>query len=72
MSLEWIYMMSPDWFLVLAGCGKSSGADGLGVDSEPWVFKGGVSGEVQVCLYLTFEFHFAGYKMFLQLCNTAC
>ncbi|TKS92711.1 Protein O-GlcNAcase [Collichthys lucidus] len=28
-------------------CGKSSGADLLGVESEPWVFKGGVSGEVQ-------------------------
>ncbi|TMS02219.1 Protein O-GlcNAcase [Larimichthys crocea] len=32
-------------------CGKSSGADLLGVESEPWVFKGGVSGEVQLELY---------------------
>lgn len=30
------------------GCGKTTGADLLGVESEPWVFKGGVSGEVQV------------------------
>ncbi|KAM7377501.1 hypothetical protein PAMA_014012 [Pampus argenteus] len=29
-------------------CGKTTGADLLGVESEPWVFKGGVSGEVQV------------------------
>uniref|UniRef100_UPI0037E907A8 protein O-GlcNAcase isoform X2 n=1 Tax=Semicossyphus pulcher TaxID=241346 RepID=UPI0037E907A8 len=33
-------------------CGKSSGADLLGVESEPWVFKGGVSGEVQMLLPL--------------------
>lgn len=32
----------------MIGCGKSTGAELLGVDSEPWVFKGGVSGEVQV------------------------
>jgi len=32
----------------VVGCGKTTGADMLGVDSEPWVFKGGVSGEVQV------------------------
>ncbi|XP_028330223.1 protein O-GlcNAcase [Gouania willdenowi] len=31
-------------------CGKTSGADVLGVESEPWVFKGGVSGEVQMLL----------------------
>ncbi|XP_008434184.1 protein O-GlcNAcase [Poecilia reticulata] len=31
-------------------CGKSTGAELLGVDSEPWVFKGGVSGEVQMLL----------------------
>ncbi|XP_047424594.1 protein O-GlcNAcase [Mugil cephalus] len=31
-------------------CGKTTGADLLGVDSEPWVFKGGVSGEVQMLL----------------------
>ncbi|TNN50498.1 Protein O-GlcNAcase [Liparis tanakae] len=32
-------------------CGKTTGADLLGVDSEPWAFKGGVSGEVQLELY---------------------
>ncbi|XP_058480951.1 protein O-GlcNAcase isoform X1 [Solea solea] len=31
-------------------CGKTTGADLLGVESEPWVFKGGVSGEVQMLL----------------------
>uniref|UniRef100_A0A3Q3X924 protein O-GlcNAcase n=1 Tax=Mola mola TaxID=94237 RepID=A0A3Q3X924_MOLML len=31
-------------------CGKSAGEDVLGVESEPWVFKGGVSGEVQMLL----------------------
>uniref|UniRef100_A0A3Q2P3T8 protein O-GlcNAcase n=1 Tax=Fundulus heteroclitus TaxID=8078 RepID=A0A3Q2P3T8_FUNHE len=31
-------------------CGKTTGADVLGVDSEPWVFKGGVSGDVQMLL----------------------
>ncbi|KAM6949291.1 protein O-GlcNAcase [Aplochiton taeniatus] len=31
-------------------CGTTTGADLLGVDSEPWVFKGGVSGEVQMLL----------------------
>ncbi|XP_076026880.1 protein O-GlcNAcase [Genypterus blacodes] len=31
-------------------CGKTTGADVLGVESEPWVFKGGVSGEVQMLL----------------------
>ncbi|KAK5602228.1 hypothetical protein CRENBAI_015047 [Crenichthys baileyi] len=31
-------------------CGKTTGADLLGVDPEPWVFKGGVSGEVQMLL----------------------
>ncbi|XP_013874525.1 protein O-GlcNAcase isoform X2 [Austrofundulus limnaeus] len=31
-------------------CGKTTGGDVLGVDSEPWVFKGGVSGEVQMLL----------------------
>ncbi|XP_068443728.1 protein O-GlcNAcase isoform X2 [Clinocottus analis] len=31
-------------------CGKSTGADLLGVESEPWAFKGGVSGEVQMLL----------------------
>lgn len=36
------------WFLCVLGCGKTTGADVLGVESEPWVFKGGVSGEVQV------------------------
>lgn len=30
------------------GCGASSGAELLGVEAEPWVFKGGLSGEVQV------------------------
>lgn len=34
----------------LSGCGKTSGADLPGMESEPWVFKGGVSGEVQVKL----------------------
>lgn len=32
----------------LTGCGASSGAELLGVEAEPWVFKGGLSGEVQV------------------------
>ncbi|XP_032400064.1 protein O-GlcNAcase isoform X1 [Etheostoma spectabile] len=31
-------------------CGKTTGADQLGVESEPWTFKGGVSGEVQMLL----------------------
>ncbi|KAJ8382443.1 hypothetical protein SKAU_G00032210 [Synaphobranchus kaupii] len=31
-------------------CGVTMGADMLGVDSEPWVFKGGLSGEVQMLL----------------------
>ncbi|XP_053717046.1 protein O-GlcNAcase [Synchiropus splendidus] len=31
-------------------CGKATGAELLGGDSEPWVFKGGVSGEVQMLL----------------------
>uniref|UniRef100_A0A8C5H6B7 protein O-GlcNAcase n=1 Tax=Gouania willdenowi TaxID=441366 RepID=A0A8C5H6B7_GOUWI len=37
-------------FICWLGCGKTSGADVLGVESEPWVFKGGVSGEVQMLL----------------------
>ncbi|XP_051570333.1 protein O-GlcNAcase-like isoform X2 [Myxocyprinus asiaticus] len=31
-------------------CGASSGAELLGVEAEPWVFKGGLSGEVQMLL----------------------
>ncbi|KAL0969940.1 hypothetical protein UPYG_G00234850 [Umbra pygmaea] len=31
-------------------CGTTTGAELLGVESEPWVFKGGVSGEVQMLL----------------------
>uniref|UniRef100_A0A3P9HZE9 protein O-GlcNAcase n=1 Tax=Oryzias latipes TaxID=8090 RepID=A0A3P9HZE9_ORYLA len=31
-------------------CGKTKGADLMGVDSEPWVFKGGLSGDVQMLL----------------------
>uniref|UniRef100_A0A1A8HL10 protein O-GlcNAcase n=1 Tax=Nothobranchius korthausae TaxID=1143690 RepID=A0A1A8HL10_9TELE len=31
-------------------CGKATGEDLSGVDSEPWAFKGGVSGEVQMLL----------------------
>ncbi|KAM8899126.1 protein O-GlcNAcase [Spinachia spinachia] len=31
-------------------CGKTTGADLLEVESEPWAFKGGVSGEVQMLL----------------------
>ncbi|KAJ0055853.1 hypothetical protein NL108_013803, partial [Boleophthalmus pectinirostris] len=31
-------------------CGQSTGGDQTGVESEPWVFKGGVSGEVQMLL----------------------
>ncbi|XP_075890208.1 protein O-GlcNAcase [Nelusetta ayraudi] len=38
------------WRNCLHWCGKSSRADGLEVDSEPWVCKGGVSGEVQMLL----------------------
>uniref|UniRef100_A0A8P4GET5 Si:dkey-183c6.8 n=1 Tax=Dicentrarchus labrax TaxID=13489 RepID=A0A8P4GET5_DICLA len=37
-------------FICWLGCGKSTGADLLGMESEPWVFKGGVSGEVQMLL----------------------
>lgn len=44
-------MVNEGPFLFLPGCGKSTGADLLGVDSEPWVFKGGVSGEVQVAQF---------------------
>ncbi|KAI5104514.1 protein O-GlcNAcase-like, partial [Silurus meridionalis] len=31
-------------------CGASSGAELLGVEAEPWAFKGGLSGEVQMLL----------------------
>ncbi|XP_053485412.1 protein O-GlcNAcase [Ictalurus furcatus] len=31
-------------------CGASSGAELLSVEAEPWVFKGGLSGEVQMLL----------------------
>ncbi|KAA0723133.1 Protein O-GlcNAcase [Triplophysa tibetana] len=31
-------------------CGASSGAELLGMEAEPWVFKGGLSGEVQMLL----------------------
>ncbi|XP_030636244.1 protein O-GlcNAcase [Chanos chanos] len=31
-------------------CGASSGAELLGVEAEPWVFKGGLAGEVQMLL----------------------
>ncbi|XP_056156648.1 protein O-GlcNAcase [Lampris incognitus] len=31
-------------------CGTTTGADVLNVESEPWVFKGGMSGEVQMLL----------------------
>ncbi|CAB1424575.1 unnamed protein product [Pleuronectes platessa] len=31
-------------------CGKTTGVDLPGVESEPWAFKGGVSGEVQMLL----------------------
>ncbi|XP_074480818.1 protein O-GlcNAcase isoform X2 [Sebastes fasciatus] len=37
-------------FICWLGCGKTTGADLLGVESEPWAFKGGVSGEVQMLL----------------------
>ncbi|KAF3697618.1 Protein O-GlcNAcase [Channa argus] len=37
-------------FICWLGCGKTTGGDLLGVESEPWVFKGGVSGEVQMLL----------------------
>uniref|UniRef100_A0A3P9CCW7 protein O-GlcNAcase n=1 Tax=Maylandia zebra TaxID=106582 RepID=A0A3P9CCW7_9CICH len=37
-------------FICWLGCGKTTGADQLGVESEPWAFKGGVSGEVQMLL----------------------
>lgn len=46
------------------GCGKSTGAELLGVDSEPWVFKGGVSGEVQVALAILSTVLF--YLLFLS------
>lgn len=48
----------------MVGCGKSTGADVLGVESEPWVFKGGVSGEVQVCVCITFKMGFANDSLF--------
>ncbi|TSN12246.1 Protein O-GlcNAcase [Bagarius yarrelli] len=32
------------------GCGASSGAELFSVEAEPWVFKGGLSGEVQMLL----------------------
>ncbi|XP_016890069.1 protein O-GlcNAcase isoform X2 [Cynoglossus semilaevis] len=38
------------WRNCLHWCGKTSGADLPGMESEPWVFKGGVSGEVQMLL----------------------
>uniref|UniRef100_H2T2U0 protein O-GlcNAcase n=1 Tax=Takifugu rubripes TaxID=31033 RepID=H2T2U0_TAKRU len=38
------------WKTCLHWCGKSTGVDVLGMESEPWVFKGGVSGEVQMLL----------------------
>lgn len=48
-------MMHKNWFLqwidileLFTGCGASSGAELHGVEAEPWVFKGGLSGEVQV------------------------
>uniref|UniRef100_A0A8C7WWA1 protein O-GlcNAcase n=1 Tax=Oryzias sinensis TaxID=183150 RepID=A0A8C7WWA1_9TELE len=37
-------------FVCWLGCGKTTGADLMGVDSEPWVFKGGLSGDVQMLL----------------------
>uniref|UniRef100_A0A8C9SBS3 protein O-GlcNAcase n=1 Tax=Scleropages formosus TaxID=113540 RepID=A0A8C9SBS3_SCLFO len=37
-------------FVTWLGCGTTAGADVLGVESEPWVFKGGLSGEVQMLL----------------------
>uniref|UniRef100_A0A8D3B2P6 protein O-GlcNAcase n=1 Tax=Scophthalmus maximus TaxID=52904 RepID=A0A8D3B2P6_SCOMX len=37
-------------FICWLGCGKTTGADLLGVESEPWAFKGGISGEVQMLL----------------------
>ncbi|XP_034020356.1 protein O-GlcNAcase [Thalassophryne amazonica] len=40
----------PSWRNCFQWCGKSTGPDLLGVESEPWVFKGGVSGEVQMLL----------------------
>uniref|UniRef100_A0A671K7K0 protein O-GlcNAcase n=1 Tax=Sinocyclocheilus anshuiensis TaxID=1608454 RepID=A0A671K7K0_9TELE len=36
--------------LVFSWCGASSGAELHGVEAEPWVFKGGLSGEVQMLL----------------------
>lgn len=39
------------------GCGKTTGADLLGVESEPWAFKGGVSGEVQVVCFISDAIH---------------
>lgn len=44
------------WVLFDPGCGKTTGADLLGVESEPWVFKGGVSGEVQVGRVFVYNF----------------
>ncbi|XP_005950142.1 protein O-GlcNAcase [Haplochromis burtoni] len=38
------------WRNCFQWCGKTTGADQLGVESEPWAFKGGVSGEVQMLL----------------------
>lgn len=52
------HVMSPDYYFVsVVVCGKTPGADLLGVESEPWAFKGGVSGEVQVgCACIIFHF----------------
>lgn len=40
---------------MFTGCGASSGAELLGVEAEPWVFKGGLSGEVQVGMFEDFN-----------------
>lgn len=59
----------------MVGCGKSTGADVLGVESEPWVFKGGVSGEVQVCGCIMFKMDFENdpsYVCMLVFLNSYC
>lgn len=46
-----------DALRLLTGCGASSGVELHGVEAEPWVFKGGLSGEVQVGMtYLMIQF----------------
>lgn len=57
-KIYYVYGWRDILLLSLVGCGKTTGVDVLGVDSEPWVFKGGVSGEVQVAFLLSVTLSF--------------